>query len=109
MPEQRVTADKCHTGSDQRLLRDNLLNAGRRPFPPTPPPLLPHPVHTCRPLLVCWADTVLCVGLLHESRVESSTFVPPRWPSGQGIRLESGRSGVRIDLATEFFRVKSYQ
>ena len=29
--------------------------------------------------------------------------------SGQGVRLESGRYGVRIPLATGFFRVESYQ
>ena len=34
---------------------------------------------------------------------------PPRWPSGYGVRLESERSGVRIPLATGFFRVESYQ
>ena len=34
---------------------------------------------------------------------------PPRWPSRYGVRLESGRSGVRIPLATGFFRVESYQ
>ena len=34
----------------------------------------------------------------------------PRSPSGQGIRLESGRSGVRILLALwGFFQVESYQ
>ena len=33
----------------------------------------------------------------------------PRWPSGQGVRLGSGRSGVRIPLATGLFRVESYQ
>ena len=29
---------------------------------------------------------------------------PPRWPSGQGIRLESGRSRVGIPLEPGFFR-----
>ena len=29
---------------------------------------------------------------------------PPRWPSGEGVRLESGRSQVRIPLAPGFFR-----
>ena len=29
---------------------------------------------------------------------------PPRWPSGYGVRLESGRSRVRIPLAPGFFR-----
>ena len=33
----------------------------------------------------------------------------PRWPSGLGVRLGSGRSGVRIQLATGFFQVVSYQ
>ena len=33
----------------------------------------------------------------------------PRWPSGQGVRLESGSSGVRILPVTGFFRVESYQ
>ena len=28
---------------------------------------------------------------------------PPRWPSGQGVRLESGRSRVRIPLIPRFF------
>ena len=28
---------------------------------------------------------------------------PPRWPSGSGVRLESGRSRFRIPLATGFF------
>ena len=28
---------------------------------------------------------------------------PPRWPSGEGVRLGSGRSGVRIPLAKGFF------
>ena len=32
-----------------------------------------------------------------------------RWPSGQGVRLGNRRSGVRIPLATGFFRVESYQ
>ena len=32
-----------------------------------------------------------------------------RWPSGWGIRLESGRSWVPIPLATGFFGVESYQ
>ena len=31
-------------------------------------------------------------------------LLPPRWPSGQGVRLESGRSRVRIPLAPGFFR-----
>ena len=34
---------------------------------------------------------------------------PPRWPSGEDIRLESGRSRVRIPLALDFFGVESYQ
>ena len=34
---------------------------------------------------------------------------PPRWPSGLSVRLESGRSRVRIPLAPGFFRVESYQ
>ena len=34
---------------------------------------------------------------------------PPRWPNGWGVRLGSGRSGVRIPLATRFCRVESYQ
>ena len=34
---------------------------------------------------------------------------PTRWPSGLGVRLGSGRPGVRIPLATGFFRVESYQ
>ena len=34
---------------------------------------------------------------------------PPRWPSGLGVRLGSGRSGLRIPLVTGFFRVESYQ
>ena len=28
--------------------------------------------------------------------------LPPRWPCGYGVRLESGRSRVRIPLAPEF-------
>ena len=37
--------------------------------------------------------------------VESS-----RWPSGQGVRFESGRSGLRIPLAPwGFWQVESYQ
>ena len=28
---------------------------------------------------------------------------PPHWASGEGVRLESSRSGVRIPLATGFF------
>ena len=32
------------------------------------------------------------------------TVRPPRWPSGWGVRLESGRSRVRIPLAPGFFR-----
>ena len=39
----------------------------------------------------------------HYNLVWTSTRPPPRWPSGQCVRLESGRSGVRIQLATEFF------
>ena len=35
--------------------------------------------------------------------------VPPRWPSGYGVSLESGRSGVRIPLVTGFFWVELYQ
>ena len=34
---------------------------------------------------------------------------PPRWPSGQGIRRESGRSGVQIPLATGFLGFESYR
>ena len=34
---------------------------------------------------------------------------PPCWPSGKGVRPESGRSWVQILRVTEFFRVKSYQ
>ena len=30
--------------------------------------------------------------------------LPPCWPSGQGVRLESGRSRVRIPLAPGFFQ-----
>ena len=33
-----------------------------------------------------------------------TTHTPPRWPSGQGVRLESGRSRVRIPFSPEFFR-----
>ena len=33
---------------------------------------------------------------------------PPRWPSGKGDRLESGRSRVRIPLAPRFFRGSSH-
>ena len=29
------------------------------------------------------------------------SFLPPRWPCGYGVRLESRRSGVRIPLATK--------
>ena len=32
----------------------------------------------------------------------------PRWPSGFGVRLESGRSRVRIPLATRFFPGSSH-
>ena len=35
--------------------------------------------------------------------------VPPRWPSGKDVLVGSERSGVRIPLATGFFRVESYQ
>ena len=35
---------------------------------------------------------------------------PPRWPSGKGVRLESGRSGLQFPLAVwGFYWVKSYQ
>ena len=37
------------------------------------------------------------------------SHLPPHWPSGQGIRLETGRSGVRIQFVTGFFQVESYQ
>ena len=30
--------------------------------------------------------------------------VPPRWPSGLGVHLETGRSLVRIPLAPGFFQ-----
>ena len=33
---------------------------------------------------------------------------PPRWPSGSGVRLGSGRSGVRIPLGTGFFSGSSH-
>ena len=33
----------------------------------------------------------------------------PRWPSGYGVRLWNGRSGVQIPHVTGFFRVESYQ
>ena len=35
-------------------------------------------------------------------------FTPPRWPSGSGVRLESGRSRVRIPLARGFFSGSSH-
>ena len=43
------------------------------------------------------------------ARHSFSRVRPPRWPSSKGVRLESGRSGVRNPLATGFFRIKSYQ
>ena len=33
---------------------------------------------------------------------------PPRGPSGEGVRLERGRSRVRIPLATRFFSEASH-
>ena len=51
--------------------------------------------------IISRADTAAVVvaasGLLHVSS--------PRWPVGNGILLESGRSGVRIPLAPGFVRV----
>ena len=44
-----------------------------------------------------------CVGA-GRGRLFTRYDTPPRWPSGQGVRLESGRSWVRIPLATGFFR-----
>ena len=35
---------------------------------------------------------------------DCSASLPPRWPSGKGVRLESGRSRVQIPLAPGFFR-----
>ena len=35
-------------------------------------------------------------------------YGPPRWPSGYGIRLESGRSRVRVPLAPGFFSASSH-
>ena len=52
----------------------------------------------------CFSSVFFC------SRLEVT--VParsPRWPSGSGVRLDSGRSQVRIPLATGFFSVESYQ
>ena len=39
---------------------------------------------------------------IRASTFLSSIFAPPRWPSGLGVRLGSGRSGVRTPLATGF-------
>ena len=36
-------------------------------------------------------------------------FLPPHWPCGLSVCLESGRPGVPFLLALGFFRVKSYQ
>ena len=47
--------------------------------------------------------------LYHLSVCYVCVVRPPRWPSGLGDRLGSGRSGVRIPLATGFFRIESYQ
>ena len=41
----------------------------------------------------------------HKAVGKTLHFRPPRWPSG--VRLGSGRSGVRIPLATGFFRIES--
>ena len=37
-------------------------------------------------------------------RLADAKSRPPRWWSGEGVRLESGRSRVRIPLAPGFFR-----
>ena len=38
-----------------------------------------------------------------------TVWVPPHWPNSSGVDPGSGRSGVQIPLATEFFQVESYQ
>ena len=35
--------------------------------------------------------------------------IPPRWPSGKDVRLQSGRSRVRILLVARFFRGRVIQ
>ena len=43
-------------------------------------------------------------------QLTGSLHRPPRWPSGQGVRFQSGRSRVRIPLVPgSFFGVESYQ
>ena len=39
-----------------------------------------------------------------------TSSIPPRWPSGLGVHLGSGRSGVRFPLTPwGFFSIESYQ
>ena len=50
--------------------------------------------------------TVLFDGTRGDVELQQTSFrrVPSRWPSGQGVRLESGRSRVRFPLGPGFFR-----
>ena len=61
----------------------------------------------CLCLLLLLLCLLLCL-LLLRSPARSLGFRPPRWPSGQDVRLESGRSRVRIPLAPGFFRGSSH-
>ena len=71
------------------------------------------PVRRCPlAMFLAWQDHgVDCLwagaGLCHKDSYPSGQ--PPRWPSGWGIRLGRGRSGVRISVEKGFFRVESYQ
>ena len=57
----------------------------------------------------CWLwprlVSFMTSSVLHSSFFNiclSPSLLQPRWPSGYGVRLESGRSRVRIPLATGF-------
>ena len=105
------------------------------PHPPSPPPTLRSkwrvPVTDCcvqvarcssRRPSCCWSvdwssawppwlTNAQVTGLAHQPPVSAPRVAPPRWPSGQGVRLESGRSrGFESSrLRRDFFGVESYQ
>ena len=49
-----------------------------------------------------------CATGVHEAACLVTLTRPPRWPSGEGVRLESGRFRVRIPLAPGFFQGLSH-
>ena len=53
-------------------------------------------------------STWMCDRLGTPDAVGIFLLPPPRWPSGSGVRLESGTSRVRIPLATGFFPGSSH-